>query len=152
MIEVIVHYYNRAVKCKNKNDYIVYPYFMVKGHANNGASSQDCQRVCAGVSACVIGITRLIDTSQYSVTLKSGFFEIRTLKTIDKDVYIDQDTNYALNTLLCQLYDIKQMYPTQFSSFEMIEVKEKNKKVYERKSKPKPFRELKKARLGSSSN
>ena len=151
MIEVKVQYFHRHIRNKN-NDYFVYPYFMVKGHANNGASIE-CVRVCAGVSACVVGILRLLDSSQYRINIKSGFFEIETMKSVDNHVFIDEDTNYALNTLLCQLYDLKQSYPTQFSSFEMIEVKEKKVEKYEeRKSKPKPFRELKDKRLGSSSD
>lgn len=151
MIEVKVQYFHRHIKSKKKNDYFIYPYFLVKGHANNGRR-EDCLRVCAGVSACILGVTRLLDETQYNVTLKSGFFEIKCQKGVSNNVHIDEDTNYALNTLLCQLFDLKQMYPTQFSCFEMIEVKERKVETYERKSKPKPFRELKKERLGSSRN
>ena len=138
MIEVEVHYRYKKVHNKN-NDYFIYPYFLVKGHANNG-SHDECLRVCGGISACIIGIQRLIDTCQYKVTCKSGLFELVSNKTTSG--YIDMDTNYALNTLLCQLYDLRNMYPNQFSRFEMIEIKEKKEEIYEER-KPKPFRKLK---------
>lgn len=143
MIEVICKYYNRCKKRNSTNDYFVYPYFLVKGHANNG-TSKECIQVCAGVSACVTGLLRLIDTTQYSIIFKSGHFEIKVQRSIENG-YIDEDTNYALNTLLCQLYDLYKTYPNQFSRFDMIEVKE-NEENYEREPKPKPFRKLKEER------
>lgn len=146
MIEVVCTYIQRCRKKDNCNDFFVYPYFLVKGHANNG-TSKECIQVCAGVSACVTGLLRLLDTTQYKITFKSGLFEIKSNKTLkDEKSYIDLDTCYALNTLLCQLYDLWKMYPNQFSRFKMIEVKENEN--YERKSKPKPFRKLKEERLG----
>lgn len=148
MIEVEVQYRQRCVKNKN-NDYFVYPYFLVRGHANNG-TSVECIRVCAGISACVIGIQRLIDYNQYSVKCKSGLFEIILRKSLNDHTFVDEDTNYALNTLLCQLFDLKNMYPTQFSRFDMIEIKGEVKNHEERK--PKPFRQLKSERLGVCSN
>ena len=155
MIEVLVQYRQRCIKNKN-NDYFVYPYFRVKGHANNG-TSMDNIKVCAGVSACVTGVLRLVDTMKYSVKSKSGLFEITLTdsKVTDK-THIDEDTNYALNTLLCQLYDIFIMYPAQFSKFDMIEIKgEENgeeNKSNTKKRKPKPFRKLKQERLGFHAN
>lgn len=150
MLEVEVHYYHRVKKHKG-NDYFIYPYFLVKGHANNG-NRDDNIRVCAGVSTCVIGIMRLLDTSQYSIKYKTGLFEIKAnCGKIDDETYIDEDTNYSLNTLLCQLYDLYLMYPNQFSRFNMYEVKE-NEKTYGRKESPKPFRKLKEERLGFRSN
>ena len=129
-----------------------YPYFSVKGHANNG-TSKECIQVCAGITACVIGIQRLIDYTQYDVKCKSGLFEIEHGKKVDDTTYIDMDTNYALNTLLCQLYDLRNMYPSQFSKFEMIELKENEINGKQSSNiKPKPFRKLKEERLGSSRN
>lgn len=151
MIEVEVHYYRKNTAGTKRNDYYVFPYFLVKGHANNG-TMLDSVRVCSGVSACVIGIVRLLDTSQYNITCKSGLFEIKSLKSIDDSGQIDQDTDYALNTLLCQLFDIRNMYPTYFSRFEIIEVKEKNNYYERNEEQPKPFRRLKRERLGLPSN
>ena len=131
------------LKKDSSNDFYVYPYFMVKGHANNG-TSKECIQVCAGVSACVIGVLRLVNDYQYHVNYKSGLFEIKSsVQAISDKTYIDMDTNYALNTLLCQLYDLKLMYPNQFSRFEMIEIKENEETNYE-EPKPKPFRKLRK--------
>lgn len=150
MIEVEVHYYHKVKKYKG-NDYFIYPYFLVRGHANNG-NRDDNIRVCGGVSACIIGIIRLIDLSQYNIKCKSGLFEINVnCGKIDDNSHIDEDTNYALNTLLCQLYDLYLMYPNQFSRFNIYEVKE-NEKTYGRKESPKPFRKLKEERLGFRSN
>lgn len=150
MIEVEVHYYHRIKKNKG-NDHFIYPYFLVKGHANNG-TRDDNLRVCAGISTCVIGIMRLIDNTQYSVKNKSGLFEIKINSgKVTKETYIDEDTNYSLNTLLCQLYDLYLMYPNQFSRFDMYEVKE-CEEVHGTKEKPKPFRKLKQERMGFCSN
>lgn len=156
MIEVIVEYRQRNIRNKN-NDYFIYPYFLVKGHANNGTSTE-CIKVCAGVSACVMGLLRLINEQEYSVKYKSGLFEIKLSAGKASDTtYVDEDTNYALNTLLCQLFDLYKNYPSQFSKFEMINVKENENTNYGEKSnnsntktkqRPKPFRELKKERLG----
>ena len=140
MIEVEVHYRHKKVHNKN-NDYFIYPYFMVKGHANNG-THDDNLRVCGGISACIIGIQRLIDYGQYNVVCQKGLFEISSVKASRDDCYIDMDTNYALNTLLCQLYDLRNMYPNQFSRFDMIDIKE-SEENHERTKKPKPFRKLK---------
>ena len=154
MIEVIVEYFNKKYK-KQSNDMFIYPTFIVKGHANNGYSS-DCIKVCAGVSACVIGIRRLIDPNQYDVKYEKGYFELRMRKMCSdrNDIYIDMDTAYALNTLLCQLYDLNVMYPSQFSRFDMYEVKEYDYARIEPKKdqEPKPFRRRKKIKLGVPSD
>lgn len=154
MIEVEVHYYNRAVKYHKTNDFFIYTYFRVKGHANNG-TSEDCLRVCAGVSACVIGLNRILDREQFDIKYEKGLFEVK-LKTgkVNDDTFVDKDSCYGLNTLLCQLYDLNVMYPAQFLKFDMIEEKEienyyaNERKENSPKTKPraKPFRELKRER------
>lgn len=148
MIEVEVHYYQKHTKSKSKNDYFVYPYFLIKGHANNGKTSLECERVCAGISASVMGLLRLIDTTQYKVNVKSGYFEITSMG--GQNGWIDQDTNYGLNTLLCIIFDLWNTYPHQFKRFEMIEIKE-NEENYVKPKRPKPFRKLKE-QLGVRSN
>lgn len=149
MIEVIVHYYHFSTAFKKTNDYFIYPYFMVKGHANNG-TTEECMRVCSGVSACVLGLYRLFDYNQYEVTYKSGLFEVK-LRNHQKitDKYVDRDTCYALNTLLCQLFELQKLYPSQFSKFDMIEIKE-NYEVYGEQNFKEPirFKKLKQRRMG----
>lgn len=140
MIEVVFHYYHKKVNNKN-NDYFIYPYVRIEGHANNG-TSKECIQVCAGVSACVMGIQRLLDTTQYNVDVKKGLFEIK-MSSLPYNTYIDTDTNYALNTILCILYDIWKTYPSQFSRFDIIEVKENEEPNGKENYKPKPFRKLK---------
>ena len=149
MISVEVTYFNNIGKKKN-NDFFIYTSFVVEGHANNGTSS-DCEKVCAGVSACVIGVRRLLDTTTYEVTYDKGLFKARLrTKAIPKDQYIEIDSTYALNTLLCQLYDLSMMYPSQFSKFDMVEIKENNEYVRQNKQKPKPFRKRKRVDIYSS--
>ena len=127
------------MKKDSTNDYFVFPYFSIKGHANNG-SKKECIQVCSTISACVIGLTRLIDYTQYSVIEKSGVFEIKS----DGRKFIDRDTCYALNYLWCILYDLWKMYPNQFSKFEVVERKEIEENYGKDNTKPKPFRKLKK--------
>ena len=149
MIEVIAHYYHKKTSFKKPSDYFIFPYFMVKGHANNG-TSEECIRLCSGVSACVLGMKRLFNYQQYEVTYKTGFFEVRLKQNKDiGDNWVDRDTCYGLNTLLCQLYELFQLYPHQFSKFDMIEVKE-NKEIYgeQKLNKPIRFRKLKEKRMG----
>ena len=140
MIEVVFHYYKVKTRKRTSNDYFIYPYVCIKGHANNGIS-KECVQVCAVISACCLGIQRLLDSSQYQLNLKSGMFELKLLKSIDG--YIDMDTNYGLNTMLCILYDLWKTYSSQFSRFDIIEVKENEEPNGKQNYKPKPFRKLK---------
>lgn len=141
MIEVKIKYIHKLTPV-TKNDYYIFPSFIVKGHANNGESSLDCVKVCAGITACVVGIKRLLDDSQYDVIYRKGYFEIKAKFGL-RQPHCDMDTCYALNTLWCQLYDIYLMFPSQFKSFEIeeIELKE-NEKIYAKNTKPKPFKQL----------
>lgn len=151
MISVEVHYYNKPKPNKSKTDFFVYTLFRVIGHANNG-THEDNIKVCAGVTTCVMGIRRLVEDDVYSVKYDKGLFEITLRVNVLKGngYYVPLDLNYALNTLLCQLYDLWRLYPTQFKKFDMCEVKE-NEVLYARnQTEPKPFRKRKKLGFPSS--
>lgn len=117
MIEVRCKYTN--MKSKLKGDYFIYTEVEVIGHAQNLGYSTN-NKVCAGVSACCFGIKRLIDISLCTLELKSGYFKcIRSTPSIKEPT-----TDYALNTLVCQLYELYRNYPSSFKCFELIDIKE----------------------------
>lgn len=142
MVQVKCEYIN--IPKKSGTDYFVFVNFEVSGHAEHTGYDKNI-KVCAGISACCYGINRLINSEQYSLEYKSGYFHcwtdrIKTLKALDKD------SVYALNTLVCQLYEIYCQYPNAFKSFEIVDVKEKYD--YERKQNTKHKHRKQKHRVG----
>ena len=122
MIELKASYINLIHKNKNtKTDYFVYTDVEVKGHAEHTGYTNNT-RVCAGISACCLGIVRLIDTGKFYCEYRSGYFHcwtnVKDLRSLDKE------SVYALNTLVCQVYEIYCNYPTAFKCFELIDLKE----------------------------
>lgn len=134
MVEVRCEYINMPSK---GNDYFIFTNVEVKGHAEHTGHTNNI-KVCAGISACCYGINRLVNVSQYILEYKSGYFHCYTNKTHDIKHTLDKDTTYALNTLVCQLYEIYRNYPNAFKKFDLIDLKELNdgKRKIERKTKP----------------
>ena len=125
MIEVKVIYTNLPKITKHtKTDFFVYREVEVKGHAEHTGYTNNT-RVCAGISAITLGIIRLLD-EQHKVEYHKGYFHVHVDRAINqefKDV-CDKESVYALNTLVCQLYEIYKNYPNAFKSFDLIEEKE----------------------------
>lgn len=122
MISVKCEYINAMGK--TKKDYFIFTNIEVSGHAEHTGHTTNI-KVCAGISACCIGIRRLIDDSQFNVEYKSGYYHVWTNKKQDLKTSLDRDSVHALNTLVCQLYEIYCLYPTAFKSFDLIDIKEK---------------------------
>lgn len=111
-IKVYVEY-GLVVKCSGQ-EYYQYKDFLVEGHADNlgGVSGVKC---CAGVTAVLLGLQRLLDTQgNYKYEFRNGYFRL----TQYGDEWTNKELNTYLNLVLCQLYDIKLIYPDFFSSFE----------------------------------
>ena len=151
MVEVKASYVNlqKVYANGNKTDYFVYTDLLVMGHAENTGYTNNI-RVCAGISACCTGILRLIADYDYHTEVRSGYFHIWTNKLDLKS--LDKDSVYALNTLVCQLYELSKNNPKAFKSFELVDKakeyenygKEKSNKQCER---TKRWRERKKVGL-----
>lgn len=134
MVEVRATYKNFIKETKfNKTDRFVYFDVEVKGHAEHTGYTNNT-RVCAGISACCLGIVRLIDDSVYHVHYEKGYFHIWLDRVIDTHniTWLDRESMYALNTLVCQLYEIYNNYPNAFKCFELIDLKETNTDYEER--------------------
>lgn len=117
MVEVICKYFNKG---KKKEDEFIYTDVLVKGHASNIDYSTN-NKVCAGISACCFGIKNIIDVTQYHLSIGEGYFHCqRTTNALTRD----KQSIYALNTLVCQLYEIYRNYPNSFKCFELVDVKE----------------------------
>lgn len=156
MVEVRVDYANFPKETKHtKTDYFVYLDVEVKGHAEHTGYTNNT-KVCAGISACCMGIARLVDESHFKLELRKGYFHCWTDRTINKQNsrWLDKDTVYALNTLVCQLYEIYTNYPNAFKCFELNDVKEKinnderTKQPSSGNCKQKPFRRRRKRKMG----
>lgn len=121
-----------SVKCEYANfpsktgkDFFIYTNFEVCGHADAiNMNHTTGIKVCAGVSACCYGIRRVLDDCQFNIEIKKGYFHVWTDVRYDLRHVIDRDSVYALNTLLCQLYELYCEYSKYFKSFELIDVKE----------------------------
>lgn len=122
MIKVRCDYINE--QNKRKEDYFIFTDIEVIGHAEKSGYTNNI-RVCAGVSAICYGINRLIDSEQFVLEYDVGYFHCYTTRTKDLRHILDKDSVYALNTLVCQLFEIYNKYPTSFKSFELVDVKEK---------------------------
>jgi uncharacterized protein YsxB (DUF464 family) len=135
MLKVKAQYIN--IPSKNGTDYFIYTDIEIIGHSEQAGSYTNNIRLCAGVSACCYGIRRLIDDSQFNIECKSGYYHVWTNRTKNLKIYLDKASVYALNTLVCQLFELYNQYPSSFKSFELVDVKEKIES-YERKQTNKP--------------
>lgn len=136
MIEVKVRYTNVPKITKNrKDDFFIYSEVLVQGHAEHTGYVNNT-RVCAGISACTLGIIRLLDVMHH-VDYHKGYFHVWIEQEPNNDFKnrCDKESVYALNTLVCQLYEIYKNYPNAFKRFDLIEEKE-NQDEETRKSKP----------------
>ena len=119
MIEVRAKYFNAR---SHKEDYFIYTDVEVKGHSET-CDNKNNIRLCAGISACCFGIKNIIDGSQYKYKIDRGYFRcVRDTKALTRD----KQTIYALNTLVCQLYELYKNYPNAFVCFDLVDIKEKN--------------------------
>jgi len=124
MIQVRAEYLNAMGK--TKKDYFIFTDIEVSGHADTlNLNHTTGIKICAGVSACCYGLRRLIDSEQFNMVIKNGYFHIWTDRRHDLKQQLDRDSVYALNTLICQLYEIYCEYPMAFKSFDLVDVKEK---------------------------
>ena len=122
-----------SVKCdyvncmgKNKKDYFVYTDIEVTGHADYSDMNHTTGiKLCAGISACCYGIRRIIDDGQFNIEIRKGYFHIWTERSKNLKQSLDRDSVYALNTLVCQLYELYCLYPSYFKTFDLVDVKEK---------------------------
>ena len=131
MVEVKCKYAN--FQSKAKSDYFIYTDIEVRGHADaNDMNHTTGIKVCAGISACCYGIRRLINDDQYNVEIRKGYFHVWTNKRIDLKQTLDKESVYALNTLVCQLYEIYNEYHAVFKSFDLVDVKKEYEKYEER--------------------
>ena len=122
MIQVLAEYVN--IKSKSGNDYFIFTNVEVMGHAEKTGYDTNI-KVCAGVSACCYGINRLVDEGTYNYETRKGYFHCWTDRQKNLKQVLDKGTVYALNTLVCQLYEIYRLYPRAFKSFELVDIKEK---------------------------
>ena len=122
MVEVKCEYVNEMNK--RKTDYFIYLNVEVKGHANHCGYDVN-KLVCAGISACCYGIKRLINEGQFNLEINKGYFRCWTNRLYNLRETLDKESVYALNTLVCQLYEIYCNYPNAFKSFDLVDVKEK---------------------------
>lgn len=124
MVSVKCEYAN--YQSKNKRDYFVYTDVEVSGHAEYSDMHHTTGiKLCAGISACCYGIRRLIDEGQFNVEIRKGYFHIWTERRFSLKQALDRESVYALNTLVCQLYELYVLYPNYFKKFDLVDVKEK---------------------------
>ena len=137
MVEVTAKYVN--IKGKRGSDYFIYTDVEVIGHATNTGYDTNI-KVCAGISAVTYGIARLLNQMQYNVEYRKGYYHLWTNIRHDMKSSLDRDSVYAVNTMVCQLYEIYKNYPNAFAKFDLIDTKELIEDE-EKSSQPnKPFR------------
>ena len=123
MVDVRCEYINAMGK--TKKDYFIYTSIEVVGHADAFDLNHTTGiKVCAGISACCHGICRLLDISQFNFEIRKGYFKVWTDRKKNLKATLDRDSVFALNTLVCQLFEIYNEYPNSFKSFELVDVKE----------------------------
>lgn len=123
MVEVRCNYLNAMGK--TKKDYFIYTDVEVTGHADGLDMPHTTGiKVCAGISACCYGIRRLVDEGTFNIEIRKGYFHCWTDRKKNLKECLDRDTVFALNTLVCQLYELYCSYPNSFKSFELVDVKE----------------------------
>lgn len=127
MINVVFKYVFATTKT-GKDDF-QYCEVEISGHSLQSDAREQIQ-VCSAVSAIVNGIYRLVDDTQFFYDYGNGYFHIVRRKSCRKasngilKERVDKDTNLALNTILCQLYEVYLHYPKHFNRFDLIELKE----------------------------
>lgn len=132
MISVVFKYVHR-VTGTGKDDY-QYCEVEVSGHSSKTDAREQIQ-VCSAVSAICNGIYRLVNDMQFFYDYDEGYFHIIRKKSCKHtprglEPLVDKDTNDALNTILCQLYEVYIHYPKHFNRFDLIELKEYDVKNY----------------------
>lgn len=133
MISVMFKYIYNTTKT-GKDDF-QYCEVEVSGHSAHTDAREQIQ-VCSAVSGIVNGIYRLVNDMDFLYEYGNGYFHIvrRCSYTPTHHNKVDRDTNDALNTILCQLYEVYLHYPKHFIRFDLIELKEykvKNNYEYE---------------------
>lgn len=123
MIKVRCEYIN--LNKKGRNDYFVFTDIEVEGHATNTGYDNNI-KVCAGISAITGGIARLLNSDQYHLEVRKGYYHVYTNRNHDLKQTLDKDSVYALNTMVCQLYEIYRNNPNAFKTFELIDKGEEN--------------------------
>lgn len=118
MIDVRCEYVN--LQTKRGNDYFVFTDIEVCGHATNTGYDNNI-KVCAGISAVTGGIARLLNGDQFHIEVRKGYYRVYTNRNHDLKQSLDRDSVYALNTMVCQLYEIYRNNPNAFKSFELID-------------------------------
>ena len=118
MIEVKCEYVN--LKGSRNTDYFVFTNIEIVGHVTNTGYDNNI-KVCAGISAITNGIARLLNSDQYHVEVRKGYYHVYTNRMFDLKQTLDRDSVYALNTMVCQLYEIYKNYPNAFKSFDLID-------------------------------
>ena len=125
MISVKCEYVNCQTKA-GKKDYFIYTNIEVSGHADATDMHHTTGiKLCAGVSACCYGIRRLLDDFQFNVEIRKGYFHVYTEYSKNLRQVLDRESVYALNTLVCQLYELYCEYSKYFKTFDLIDIKEK---------------------------
>lgn len=125
MISVKCEYFNDQTK-KSKKDYFIYTNIEVCGHADASDMHHTTGiKLCAGVSACCYGIRRLLDDNEFNIEIRKGYFHVWTEYTKNLRQALDRDSVYALNTLVCQLYELYCEYSKYFKTFDLVDIKEK---------------------------
>ena len=145
MIKVLCEYINEP--SKTGNDYFIYTNIEVQGHADKTGYTTNI-KVCAGVSACCYGINRLLTEDKFNVVYDKGYFHVWTDRRKDLKNALDKESVYALNTLVCQLYEIYREYPSAFKKFDLVDVKEKIKNDEQRNEQTRTRTRKKRNRMG----
>ena len=124
MVDIKCEYVN--IPSKFGKDYFIFTNIEVSGHADAlNMPHTTGIKVCAGISACCYGIRRVLDDNQFNVDIRKGYFHVWTDRVSNLRISLDRDSVYALNTLVCQLYELYCCYPNSFKSFDLVDVKEK---------------------------
>lgn len=131
MISVVFKYVYHITKTGKDN--FQYCEVEISGHSAKTDAREQLQ-VCSAVSAICNGIYRLFNDLQFTYEYDNGYFHAVRKKSCwvhngKFNNIVDSDTNHALNTILCQLFEVYQHYPKHFSRFDIIELKEYNVKT-----------------------
>ena len=124
MIKVKFVYVDKTSRYKNA-DTFVYMSCEINGHSQHTGDALDYIRVCSAISGITNGIYRLVNDAMYEIEYGNGHFLIK--KRHHNPNNYDRDTNDAINTMLCQLYEIYIHFPKHFAEFEIEEIKGEEK-------------------------
>ena len=137
MISVKVKYYKRKVKIvegaqiSDKEDFFfIYTHFEVSGHCNLGKTYDNL--VCSAITSILAPIPDMLwDDPLVSCFCERGHFKYESMYNgIKHNFILKQDfvrNNMHLDTCLYQLYNLYCNYPSEFSCFEMIDIKKGEK-------------------------